>query len=205
MPTSEAALVLLRHGGKQRRDQAWHSRGGGQDDSRAHWVLLVGHGGGAATTWGTGFESFGEIGLHEQRKVTGHLAQAAGEQPEDCAGFGDAITVRVPGQVRNREPQLKAETCRNGKPLRAERGQRADGAAELDEQDTCRQGDHALPLAFDRAKPPRGLQSKRDRWAGLQPRAAELNSMSVSFGERRERRRQSLEIRIEEVERRAKL
>jgi hypothetical protein len=97
VPPAEAALVLLRHGAQERRDEPRHPGGRGEDDGAGDRVALVGHRRRAAAVVGGRLRRLADLGLHEERDVPRDLPETADEKPERGPDLGEPVAARVPG------------------------------------------------------------------------------------------------------------
>ena len=78
-----------------------------------------------------GLVDLGDLGLHEELHVHGNLAERAGQEPEKAGDLADAVAHRVPGDFRLGEAEFLHQRGLHLETVSAERGQRADCAAEL--------------------------------------------------------------------------
>ena len=118
-----------------------------------------------------GLERFADLGLRQQRDIARDLAERADEQPERRRDLGDAVAVRVPGQVGQREARA---------PRPARRRRRApcspSAASVPAAPPNCstatrgaqRVDARAMPLDGARARPA-AFRPERDRRRLLQP------------------------------------
>ena len=89
----------------------------------------------------------------EQRHVARDLAQRADEEAQRRGDFDDAIAMRMPRHVGQREVEFCRQRGRDGESLFAERRERARGAAELQDGDARgREGVYARAMSLDRAQ-----------------------------------------------------
>ena len=89
----------------------------GADRDRADRIALVRQRRGAALARRRRLENFADLRLHQQQNVGGDLGAGAGEAGERGGDVEDAAALRVPGDVRLRELQLRRQRLRDRGPL----------------------------------------------------------------------------------------
>ena len=146
-----------------------------------------------------------DLGLHHQLHVEGDLAAYAGDEAEEAADLGDAVAHGVPGDLRLAEAEFLHQPGLHVEPARAERGQRAGGAAELADQDARPQLLEALAVALEGGEPGRALVAEGDRHRLLQIAAPCHRRIAVALGEAGERIGNRDDVGFDEVERLADL
>ncbi len=192
--------MLLRQRAIQDRYQPRRARRSGQDDRAAHRIALVRHGGRAALAWHRRLQHLRHLGLHQQRDVARHLAEAAADQGQPAPGLDDAVALRMPGQSRQRKPQRLAEGRGHAQPVLAERGQSSGRAAELQHQQPGAQLVQALPVTQQGVEPASGLEPERDRSRLLQPSAAGHWCVAVRAHQNSRRLDQPLQLAFKHAE-----
>ena len=105
---------------------------------------------------------FADLALRQQRQVAADLAERAAEHGDGAAERDPGVALRMPGAGRHRQAELLADPPRHRRPLVAERGERADGAAELQLQRRRarrRAAARGSAPAAPASRPPRGRSS----------------------------------------------
>src|SRR5580765_4354426 len=131
LPRADTALEFSGESGENGADKCGNASGGCQDCGCSHGILLMRHGGRAATSGRGRFSELGDFGLHVERKVAGNFRQSAGEQAESGGGFADAFALTVPGKTRKRERELFGEIFGDQRAAVAQGCECTGGAAEL--------------------------------------------------------------------------
>lgn len=169
VPQAQAALVLLGHGGEQRRDQPWHAGGGADQHRRPHRVALVRHGRGTTLAWRGRLEQLARLGLHQQADIAAELAQAAGDQAQRRRELHQAVTLGVPRLLGHGQFQLFGQRLGHRQGLAAQCRQAARGTAELQYQQARTQFLEALAMASQGAEHASQFHTQRHRCGVLQP------------------------------------
>ncbi|MCY1519544.1 hypothetical protein D9M68_542980 [compost metagenome] len=182
MPETEAALVLLGHGGEHGGDQARRAGGGADQHGGAHRVALVRHGGGTALARRRRFEDFTGLGLHQEAQVAAELAQAAGDQAEQAGEFHQPVALGVPGLLGQVQGELAGQGLGHRPGLFAQGGQAAGGAAELQAEQARLQLGQSLAMAGDGAQHPGQLHAQGHGGGLLQPGAPGQGRIGEALG-----------------------
>ncbi len=141
-----------------------------------------------------------DFGLHQQDDVGRELRKRTAGQRDRACGLRERAAIGVPRRVGDAQRELAAERARDLATARTERGQRSDGAAEL-------QDAHALPrfaqppaMLAERREPQRAGVAEGDRKRVLQVRPSRHRIAAVPSRERGERGDRRVEIGFEQRE-----
>ena len=96
--------------------------------------------------------------------------------------------------------ELRGERFQHPDPIRAERGERADRAAELDHQDLLAQTVEAGLLALDRGEPDRAFEAESDRQRLLEVGAPGHRGIAMAARQGGERRSDAGEVGADQIE-----
>ena len=193
VPVAEPALVLLDHRGQHHRDEPGHPDRRGEDRGRRTTGLrLCGIVEEPPFPAAAGSNASATSVCIEERDVAGDLAERADEQAERGRDLRDAVALRMPGHVGEREPEIRGERGCDSQPVLTERRQRPRGAAELQRKHARAQLADPRAVPLDGAQPTRRLQSEGDRSRLLQPGPAGEDGALVVPGERSEHAREPL-------------
>jgi hypothetical protein len=105
-------------------------------------------------------DDLADLGLGEQDEVEPDLPHRPGRHGERRAQLGDAAARRVPRQLGRAEAERRGQLRRHARAVRAQRGERARGAAELGVE--ARAGQPGAGVER-RVEPARGLQAEGGR------------------------------------------
>ena len=158
-----------------------------------------------ATARPRGLERLADFGLHQQRHVACDLAAGAGEDRERGCDLGKTVPVRVPRCVGHSEIKLRGKPLGDVEALFLERGQRAGGAAELQDQNFLAQPPQPVARARQRRGITRELEPERHRQRLLEQGARHGHVAAMAPGECRERLGGAIEILEQRVEHGAEL
>ena len=203
VPVAESALVFLHHRRKHHRHQRRHPGRRRQDHGRRNRIALVRHGRGAAAALCPRFENFADFRLHRQRDVARHLAQGPHQKSERGRHLGNAIPLRMPGQIGQIELEVRGKRRRHIEPAIADCRQRSRGTAELHHQRPRSQLSDAPAMTLDRAQPACGLEAEGDRRRLLQPGAARRRRAPVLAGQLHQGIGQTDQVGFDQIQRAA--
>src|SRR5262245_14282537 len=125
-------------------------------------------------------EHLTDLGLHQELHIHGDLAERAGEQSKERADLADAITHRVPGDLRLPEPEFLHQRGLHFEAVRAERRQCSGGARELADQHAWAQFLESLAMALERGEERRSLEAEGDRHRLLQVAASRHRCQTIA-------------------------
>ena len=163
VPRAGRALVVLHHRVQHDRDQLADVPGAGEDELAGDRVALLRHGAAAAASLLIGLRDLADLGLHQERDVGRDLAERAGEQAKEACDLGEAVAADVPGDGRRAQAELRGEPVHHADAVRAERGERADGPAELHHRYFGPEAGEPLGMALQGGEPQRALEAEGDR------------------------------------------
>ena len=155
--------MVLHHGAQHDRNQLTHIGGAGEDELAGDRVALLRHGAAAAASFLIRLRDLADFGLHQQRDVGRDLAERTGEQAQKARDLGKAVAADVPGDGRRAQTELHGELVHDANAVRAERGKRADRAAELDYRNFGPEAAQPLGMALQGGEPQRALEAEGDR------------------------------------------
>ena len=159
--------------------------GRGEDQLAGNRIALLRHRRARAAAGGKGFGRLAELGRRHQHQVIGDLGEAAGDEGQHLDRLGDAVAGGVPGDRRVAERQFPSELGAALDRFIAppERGQRAGGAAELDDEHARAQFAQTVGVAIEGREPDRGLVAEGNRQGVLQMGAAGERQVAVAARE----------------------
>ena len=134
LPGTGRPLVIGDGGLQQRGGVLAHQRGGGVDVKARDRIALLRHGARRAARLVERLEHLGDFGLHQELHVHRQLAEGSGHEPEETADLADAVTHRMPSDLRLAEGKLHHQGRLHLEAVGAERGERPGGAGEFANQ-----------------------------------------------------------------------
>ena len=124
-------MLVQRGGGEHRGDEARRGDGGGPRGDRGDGVALVRQRRGPAAA-GDVLAHLADLGLGQQHEVGGDGADRGAGPPEQARELGDPPALGVPRERGIDEVEPPGQRGAHGPAVAVERGEGADGAAELD-------------------------------------------------------------------------
>ena len=200
LPFAQAALVRRRHRCEQRGSVVRRSCRGGDRGHRRDRVALVRHCRRSAALRARRLGDFADLALGEQGQVVADLAERAAQERELAGERDRAVALDMPGAFRLAQIELRGKTSRHRRPLVAEQGQRADGAAELQSQCRSPRSRQAIARTQQRRDPGDDLEAEADHLRRLHQRAREHRCGDVRARQRQQRAGQAAEIDGDQVE-----
>ena len=200
MPRAGRALVVLHHGVQHDRDQLAHVPGAGEHELAGDRVALLRHRAAAAAPLLVGLRDLADLGLHQERDVGRDLAERAGQQAEEARDLCQAVAADVPGDRRRLQAELLGERLHHADAVRAERGERADRAAELHHGDLAAEPGEARGVALQGVEPQRALEAEGDRQRMLGMGAPGHRGVPVAARQIREGRPGAVQILPDQLE-----
>ena len=197
----QAALVFGRHAAHQAGDALRRALDRRQRLQRGHRILLVRHRQAGAVALAGRLVELVDLGLRHQREVLRQLAEVAAQQAHLHAQAQPAVALRVPAHVGQRQRQLGGHGRQHVLGAVAHRVQRADGAAQLQQQRGLALLAQPLGAAQQRHQPVHQLEAQADHLRRLHHRAAQHRHGGMPLGQFEQSGAELLQVVVDQAQR----
>src|ERR1700751_5411253 len=200
MPSTESSFVLLRHRGQHSGGERRSAHGRRQHYRTRDRIALVRHGERASTALSGWLKYLCDFCLRLQGEIASNFPQRPDEEGEKRGDLSEAVTMRMPWEIRHIQLKFLGEHPGDIQAALAEARKSTGGSAELQNENAAAQFLHAGAMPRHRVQPSCGFEPEGGRHGLLQPGSGWHDGGAMGCGELGERAAQLIHICCDDVE-----